>query len=129
MRLTRLELTVITALWATGPASVREVREAIPPSRRPAYTTVQTIVYRLETKGAVRRVKKIGNAHVFEAAIARAAVHSRLIDDLLAAVGGSAQPVMAHLVDTGKLTADDLDEARRRLQELTTAARRKEKSR
>jgi predicted transcriptional regulator len=129
MRLSRLELTVMEALWTTGPASVREVRDAIPRSRRPAYTTVQTIIYRLEAKGALRRVKKVGNAHVFEASIAREAAHSRLIDDLLSAFGGSAQPVMAHLVDTGRLTAEDLDEARRRLQELARAARQKGKPR
>jgi predicted transcriptional regulator len=113
MRLTRLELTVMTALWATGPASVREVREAIPPSRRPAYTTVQTIVYRLETKGAVRRVKKIGNAHVFEAVITRSSAQRRVVDDLLAFFGGRSQPLMAQLVESGHLTLDDVKEAER----------------
>ena len=129
MRLTRLELTLMDALWTTGAASIREIQEAIPRPRRPAYTTVQTVVYRLEAKGAVRRVKKIGNAHVFAAALTREAAQSRLIDDLLAAFGGSAQPVMAHLVDTGRLTSDDLDAARRRLQELSKAARQKGKPR
>jgi predicted transcriptional regulator len=113
------------ALWTTGAASIREIQEAMRRARRPAYTTVQTVVYRLEAKGAVRRVKKIGNAHVFEAAVSRATAHSRLIDDLISAFGGSAQPVMAHLVDTGKLTREDLDAARARLQELAKTASKK----
>jgi predicted transcriptional regulator len=118
MRLSRLELTIMDALWSLGPASIREVQAAVPRPRRPAYTTVQTIVYRLEAKGAVRRVKKIGNANVFEPVVTRAAAHSRLIDDLLGAFGGRAQPLMAHLVDTGKITPEDLEEARRRLVDL-----------
>ena len=129
MRLSRLELTVMRALWAVGPASVREVQDALPSARRPAYTTVQTVIYRLEAKGAVRRVKKIGNAHIFEAGVTREAAQSRLIDELLAAFGGSAQPVMAHLIDTGKVTADDLDDARRRLRELARTPRQKGKPR
>lgn len=123
MRLTRLELAVMEALWLRGTASVREIQEAVPRARRPAYTTVQTIVYRLEAKGAVRRVKKVGNANVFEPLVTRAAAHTRLIDDLLGAFGGRAQPLMAHLVETGRITPADLDEARRRLEELTKAAR------
>jgi predicted transcriptional regulator len=123
MRLSRLELTVMDALWRVGPASVREVQEAVPRTRRPAYTTVQTIVYRLEGKGAVRRVKKIGNANVFEPAITRDAARSRLVDDLLGAFGGGVQPLMAHLVDTGRLTPGDLEQARRRLNDLSKASK------
>jgi predicted transcriptional regulator len=129
MRLSRLELTVMDALWSLGPASIREVQEAVARPRRPAYTTVQTVVYRLEAKGAVRRVKKIGNANVFEPVVTRTAAHSRLIDDLLGAFGGRAQPLMAHLVDTGKITPEDLEDARRRLEELTKATKPRRKSR
>jgi predicted transcriptional regulator len=129
MRLSRLELTVMNALWTLGPASIREVQEAVPRARRPAYTTVQTIVYRLEAKGAVRRVKKIGNANVFEPMVTRSAVQSRLIDDLLGVFGGRAQPIMAHLVDTGRITPEDLDDARRRLGELKKTARTRERPR
>jgi predicted transcriptional regulator len=119
MRLTRLETKVMDALWTLGAASIREVHEALPIARRPAYTTVQTIVYRLEAKHAVRRVKKIGNAHVFAAVVSRSAVQRRLIEDLLGAFGGRPQPLMAHLVDSGKLTAEDLKVAERRLRELS----------
>ena len=129
MKLTRLELTLMEALWSVGTASIREIQDALPRAHRAAYTTVQTVVYRLEAKGAVRRVKKIGNAHVFEAAVTRAAAHSRLIDDLLSAFGGSAQPVMAHLVDTGRLTPEDLDAARERLRELTKTGKQKGRGR
>ena len=124
MRLTRLELAVMNALWALGTASVRELQEALPRSRRPAYTTVQTVIYRLEAKGAVRRVKRIGNANVFAAVVTKSAAHTRLIDDLLRVFGGSAEPLMAHLVDTGKVTAEDLDDARRRLEELAKSSAR-----
>jgi BlaI family penicillinase repressor len=110
IKLTKFELEVMSALWALRAASVREIQEHLPESRRPAYTTVQTIVYRLEEKGAVRRVKKIGNAHIFESAITRKAAYRRLIDDLLDLLGGSARPLMAHLVEAGKLTLDDLRE-------------------
>lgn len=129
MRLTRFELRVMEALWAVGAASIREIQEAVEGTRRPAYTTVQTVVYRLEAKKAVRRVKKIGNAHIFEPAVTRAAAQSTLIDELLGAFGGRAQPVMAHLVETGKLTSADLDAARKRLRELEGTQTPKEKSR
>jgi BlaI family transcriptional regulator, penicillinase repressor len=109
-KLTRFELEVMGALWELGPASVREVQEKLPAKKRPAYTTVQTIVYRLEEKGAVRRVKKIGNAHIFEPVVTRKAAHRRLIDELLELFGGSARPLMAHLVEIGKLTLDDIHE-------------------
>jgi predicted transcriptional regulator len=110
IKLTKFELEVMSALWELGNASVREIQERLPEKKRPAYTTVQTIVYRLEEKGAVRRLKKIGNAHIFESAISRKAVHRRLIDDLLGLFGGSARPLMAHLVESGKLTLDDVRE-------------------
>ena len=117
-KLTRPEMQVMNALWTLGAASVREVQEALPPKNRPAYTTVQTMVYRLEAKGAVRRVKKIGNAHVFEAAVTRDTAQRRLVDELLAFFGGSSQPVMAHLIDSGNLTLEDVKEAERTLRRL-----------
>ena len=108
MKLTRFELEIMEAFWALGPASVREAREHLPERKRPAYTTVQTMVYRLEEKGALRRVKKIGNAHIFEPLVTRKAAHRRLIDDLLELFGGSPQPLMDHLLETGKLTLEDV---------------------
>jgi BlaI family transcriptional regulator, penicillinase repressor len=117
-KLTRLEHQIMDALWSRGPSSVREILEAFPDKGRPAYTTVQTVVYRLEAKKAVRRVKKIGNAHVFDAAISRTAAHRRLIDELLSFFGGRSQPVMAHLIESGQLTVEDLDEAKRALRRL-----------
>ncbi len=97
-------------LWGLASASVRELQEALPTNRRPAYTTVQTMVYRLEEKGALRRVKKIGNAHIFEPVITRQGTHRRLVEELLELFGGSAQPLMAHLVESGKLTLEDVRE-------------------
>jgi len=110
-KLTRLELQIMEALWSRGALSIREIQEYFPARKRPAYSTVQTTVYRLEGKKALRRVKKISNAHIFEAAIARDAARGRIIDDLLALFGGSTQPVMAHLVQSGKLTLEDVKEA------------------
>ena len=110
VKLTRFELDVMSALWDLGTASVREIQEQLPSQKRPAYTTVQTIIYRLEEKGAVRRLKKIGNAHVFEPVVTRKAAHHRLINELLDLFGGSARPLMAHLVEIGKLTMDDIKE-------------------
>ena len=106
-RLSRFELEILEILWRLGESSVREVQEAIPSDDRPAYTTVQTIVQRLEQKGAVRRTRKIGNALMFEAVVSRKSAYRRVIDDLLD-LFGSAQPLVAHLLDTGKLTLDDL---------------------
>ena len=117
-KLTRPEMQIMNALWTLGAVSVREIQEALPSKNRPAYTTVQTMVYRLEAKGAVRRVKKIGNAHVFEASVTRATAQRRLIDELLAFFGGSSQPVMAHLIDSGNLTLEDVKEAERALRRL-----------
>ncbi|MCM3903385.1 MAG: BlaI/MecI/CopY family transcriptional regulator [Pyrinomonadaceae bacterium] len=110
VKLTRFELEVMSALWDLGIASVREIQEQLPDQKRPAYTTVQTIVYRLEEKGAVRRLKKIGNAHIFEPIVTRKAAHHRLIHELLDLFDGSARPLMAHLVEIGKLTLDDIRE-------------------
>jgi predicted transcriptional regulator len=110
-------------LWARGPLSIREVQEAFPTPDRPAYTTIQTTIYRLETKRAVRRTKKIGNAHVFEAVVSRAAAHRRIVDELLGLFGGRSQPVMAHLIEAGKLTLDDLREAEKTLKRLATKER------
>src|SRR5688572_16155531 len=120
VKLTRLELEVMGAVWALGSGSVREIREELPEQKRPAYTTVQTIIYRLEEKGAVRRVKKIGNAHIFEAVVTRKAAHGRLIDELLHVFGGSPRLLMAQLVETGQLTLDDLRELESQLASLAT---------
>jgi len=117
-RLSRLELRVMDVLWTRGASSIREVHEVLPKRGRPAYTTVQTIVNRLEAKEAVRRTKKIGNAHIFEATITRGSAERRLIDDLLAMFGGSSQPLMARLIEAGKLTLDDIRQAENTLQEL-----------
>jgi BlaI family transcriptional regulator, penicillinase repressor len=110
IRLTRFELEIMRVLWGSGSGSVREIQEQLPEKRRPAYTTVQTIVRRLEEKGAVRRSKKIGNAFIFEPVVTRRSAHHRLINDLLEAFGGSARPLMAHLAETGKLSLEDLKE-------------------
>jgi BlaI family penicillinase repressor len=110
VRLTKFELEVMEALWALGTASVREVQERLPAAKRPAYTTVQTIVYRLEEKGAVRRVRKVGNAHVFEPAVTRRAAVRRLLDDLLELFGGSPRALVAQLVETGRLSLEDVRE-------------------
>ena len=117
-RLTKLELRIMDALWSRGASSVREIQEAFPGKDRPAYTTVQPMVYRLEGKGAIRRTKKIGNAHIFEAAVSRDAAQRRLIDDLLGFFGGRSQPVVAHLIESGSLTLDEVKEAERTLKRL-----------
>jgi len=114
-RLTKLELQVLEAFWQKGRCSVREVQESFPEAHRPAYTTVQTVVYRLERKKALRCVKRIGNANVFEAVISREDAQGRLINELLAVLGGRARLVMAHLVETGDLTMDDIKEAEKAL--------------
>jgi len=106
------------ALWSRENASIREIQESFPEKHRPAYTTVQTMVYRLETKKAVRRVKKVGNFHVFEATISRDIAQRKLVDDLLALFGGRTQPVMAHLIESGKLTLSDIKEAEKTLRKL-----------
>ena len=117
-KLSKLELQIMEALWTRGAASIREIQEAFAEPDRPAYTTIQTTVYRLEGKQAVRRVKKIGNAHIFEAVVTRSAAQGRLIDDLLAFFGGRAQPVLLHFIESGKLTLDDVEEAEKVLRRL-----------
>jgi BlaI family penicillinase repressor len=124
-RLTKLELQIMDVLWTRGACSVREIQEAFPEPGRPAYTTIQTTVYRLETKGAVRIVKRISNANIFEPAISRNDAQSRLVDDLLALLGGKIQPVMAHLVKTGQLTLADIQEAERVLRQHQKEHKRK----
>ena len=117
-KLSKLELRIMEALWADGPASVREVQESFPEAERPAYTTIQTTMYRLEAKRAIRRVKKISNAHIFDAVISKNAAHRRIVDDLLSMFGGRSQPVMSHLIEAGKLTLADLREAEQTLRRL-----------
>lgn len=123
-KLSRLELRIMETLWTKGPSSIRELQEAFPEKQRPAYTTVQTVVYRLEWKKAVRRTSKISNAHVFEPAISRNSVQRRMIDELVGLFGGRALPIVTHLIDSGKLTRDEVREAQKALRELA----RKEKS-
>jgi len=118
-KLSKLEFQIMEALWAGGERSIREILEALPGKRRPAYTTVQTTVYRMETKGVVKRTRKVGNFHVFAATVTREAAQRRLIDELLAMFGGRPQPLMAHLVESGKLTLEDVKEAERTLRRLS----------
>ena len=117
-RLSKLDMQIMETLWTRGASSVREIQESFPERRRPAYTTVQTTVYRLEAKKAVRRVRKIGNAHLFDAMVSRAAAQRRLVDELLGLFGGRTQQVMAHLIESGKLTLDDIHDAERVLRTL-----------
>lgn len=123
-KLSPLELRIMNVLWSSGALSIREIQEALPANDRPAYTTVQTTVYRMEAKGAVRRTRKISNAHIFEAVVSRSSAQHRLLDDVLALFGGGTQPLMARLVESGRLTIDDLRDAERLLKQL----KRKEKS-
>ncbi len=115
-KLSKLELQIMEALWSNGACSIREIQESFPAKKRPAYTTVQTMVYRLEVKKALRRVKKISTAFIFEAAVTREAAERKLIDDLLGLFGGRSRPIMAHLVDSGSLTLDDIREAEKLLE-------------
>jgi BlaI family penicillinase repressor len=118
-KLTKLELQIMEAFWKQGACSVREIQEAFPAKNRPAYTTIQTTVYRLERKKALRCVKRIANANIFEAAMSRNDAQRRLIDELLGLFGGGAKPVMAHLVQSGKLTLEDVKEAEKDLRALS----------
>jgi len=117
-RLSKLEFAIMNVLWECGECSIRDIQEAFPAKKRPAYTTVQTTVYRMEAKDVVRRVRKVGNFHIFAATVSRASAQRRLVDDLLALFGGRTQPVMAHLIESGKLTLDDVREAERALKEM-----------
>ena len=118
-KLSRLEFRIMEALWAGGERSIREILDSLPAKRRPAYTTIQTTIYRMEAKGVVKRVRKVGNFHVFAAAVSRDAAQRRLIDDLLAIFGGRPQPLMAHLIETGKLSLEDVKEAEKTLRKLS----------
>ena len=118
-KLSRAELDVMEALWSHGASSIREIHDALRPKGRRAYTTVQTLVYRLEAKGAVQRTKKIGGAHIFEAAVTRSVAQRRLVDELLHLFGGRAQPLMSHLIEAGKLTLEDIEEAKKVLRKGT----------
>lgn len=124
-KLSKLELQIMEALWSGGSLCIREIQERFPERGRPAYTTVQTMVYRLETKKAVRRARKISNAHIFEAVISRQTAQRKLIDDLLGLFGGRTQPVMAHLIEAGKLTLEDVKEAEKLIHQM---ARKEKKS-
>jgi BlaI family penicillinase repressor len=117
-KLSRLELKIMETLWTRGEVSIREIQETFPEKGRPAYTTIQTTVYRLEGKKAVRRVRKVGNFHMFAAAVTRDAAQRRLVDDLLSLFGGRTQPVMMHLIESGKLTLEDVKEAEKTLRKL-----------
>jgi BlaI family transcriptional regulator, penicillinase repressor len=125
-KLTKLELQILEILWTHGKASIREIQEAFP-EPRPAYTTVQTTVYRLETKKAVRRVRKISNAHIFEPTVARDVARHRLLDEILSFFGGRAQPMMAQLAEAGKLTRDDVRELEKTIDRLEKERKEKVK--
>jgi BlaI family transcriptional regulator, penicillinase repressor len=116
-KLTKFELQILEVLWGRGNASIREIQESLP-EPRPAYTTVQTTVYRLERKGAVQRTRRIGNAHIFEPIVARETARHRLLDEVLSFFGGRAQPMMAQLAEAGKITLDDVRELERTIKEL-----------
>lgn len=122
--LSRLEFQIMEILWAKGDSSIREIQESFPEKRRPAYTTIQTTVYRMEAKGVLLRVKKVGNYHIFAATFSRDSAQRRLIDDLLAWFGGNPQPVMAHLIESGKLTLEDIKDAERALRNLSGGKQR-----
>jgi predicted transcriptional regulator len=123
-KLTKLELQILDALWSFGKASIREIQEAFP-KPRPAYTTIQTTVYRLEGKKAVRRVRKIGNADIFEPLVARDVARNRLLDEILSFFGGKAQPMMAQLAEAGKLTLADVRELEKTIKALDRQRERK----
>jgi BlaI family transcriptional regulator, penicillinase repressor len=126
-KLTRLELQIMEALWTRGPCSIREVQEAFPRRNRPAYSTIQTPVYRLEEKKTLRRVKKISHAHIFEASISRGDAQGRLIDDLLSLLGGRLEPLMAHLIESRKLTLEDVRDAEKAVLALQEEDEKEEK--
>jgi BlaI family transcriptional regulator, penicillinase repressor len=123
-RLSRLELRIMDMLWERGRLSIREVQQSFPGKKLPAYTTIQTTVNRLEVKGAVRRTKKVSNAHIYEATVSRHSAQRRLVDDFLSLFGGRMQPVMAHLVESGGMTLEDVQEAEKLLRELAKKGKR-----
>jgi predicted transcriptional regulator len=118
-KLSKLEFQIMEALWARGELSIREIQETFPAKRLPAYTTIQTTVYRMEAKGVVNRVRKVGNFHIFAATITREAAQRGIVNDLLAYFGGKTQPVMAHLIESGKLSLDDVKQAEEELRKLS----------
>jgi predicted transcriptional regulator len=122
-RLSKLEHQIMEVLWERGPLTIRQVQEAFEKRKRPAYTTIQTTVYRLETKKAVRRMDKISNAHIFEPLVTRTAARGRLVDELLSFFGGGIQPVVCHLIETGRLTADDVRQAEKLLNDFSKKER------
>lgn len=124
VKLTKFEMEIMNYLWQHGPSPIREIQESYPEKNRPAYTTVQTIVYRLENKNSVRRVKKIGNAHIFEATISSQSAYSRLLDDVLGFFGGSIQPMMSYLVESGKITINDVRELETSLKQHSTSGQK-----
>jgi BlaI family penicillinase repressor len=124
-RLTKLELQIMNVFWTKGACSVREIQDAFPGPKKPAYTTIQTTVYRLESKKVLRIVKRISNANIFEALMSRDEAHGRLIDELLGMFGGATKPVMAHLVRTGKLTQADIDDAEQALRKYASERKRR----
>ena len=123
-KLSKLELQIMEVLWSSGPSAIREIQESFGPKNRPAYTTIQTMVYRLEAKKALRRARKIGNAHIFEALITRDAAKARLVDEFLSLFGGRMQPVMAQLIEAGNLSPKDVADAEKLLRELATKKKR-----
>lgn len=118
-KLSRLELKLMDALWSRGALSIREIQESLPAAKRPGYGTVQTMIYRLEAKNAVRRVRKIGNAHIFEALVSRGSAHRRVLDEVLGIFGGRTQPIMSHWVESGQLTLEDVKAAEREIRRLS----------
>lgn len=123
-RLSKLEFQIMEVLWSGGELSIREMQEKFPGKRVPAYTTIQTTVYRMEAKDVVRRVRKVGNFHIFAAAITREEAQRSVIDDLLSYFGGRSQPLMVHLVETGKLSLEDVKEAEKTLKKLSAKEKR-----
>ena len=123
-KLSKLEFQIMETLWDKGECSIRDIQESFPARARQAYTTIQTTVYRMEAKQVVKRVRKVGNFHIFAPAISREAAQRRLVDDMLALFGGRGQPVMAHLIESGKLSLDDVKEAERLLRSLSKDANR-----
>ena len=118
-KLTKLELRIMQTLWSKGPCSIRELLEAFPKEERLAYTTVQTVVNRLEEKRAIRRIEKIGNAHIFQAVVSRESAAHRMIDELVAWFGGQPLPIVTHLIESGRLTPNEVKEARKALRNLS----------
>jgi BlaI family penicillinase repressor len=123
IRLSKLEIQIMETVWTRGEASIREMQEAFPARKRPGYTTVQTMVYRLEAKKALRRVRRLGNFHIFQATVSRDQAQRALVDDLLAMFGGESRPVVARLIETGNLTLDDVEFAEKTLKELRRGAK------